>query len=340
MNLVVSVDGRIIRGLLRASISSNNYYSSDSFSIGFAAGQPPLEDIDAWLAMANGLITVSQQSADFVDTHEIISGRADSIEADPIFKTVSIDGRDLSASLIDSYAQQDFVNQTASEVVSSIAAQYNLLPQVTPTQGNVGRYFGDGYTRLSLGEFSRFRSNWDLIVELARSENFDVFVQGASLFYQPAASLLNNSIIVRPTDVIRLRLQQNLCVTQASGVKIQSWNAQQTSAYVAAAGDGQSPSRAVLPNQSPAYLFSSPNLTASQTDTYAQRYAREVNRLRAIVDIEMPWDLAICPRYVLLLEGFSASVDGPYIVDCVDRHFSSTSGSFQSIKAVAWAVAL
>ena len=83
----------------------------------------------------------------------LITGMVDTIHVDPIHGTVGIDGRDMSASLIDSYRQQDFVNHTASEIVTSIAQSHGLQPVVTSTQGITGRYYNDGYTKLSIGQF-------------------------------------------------------------------------------------------------------------------------------------------------------------------------------------------
>ena len=118
--------------------------------------------------------------------------------------------------MIDAYRQQDFVNQTASEVVSSIAQYHGLTPVVTATSGSVGRYYGDGFTRLSLGQFSRIRSDWDLVVELARENGFDVFVQGATLYFQPANPMNAMPVHLALQEVKTIRFQQALTITSNS----------------------------------------------------------------------------------------------------------------------------
>jgi phage protein D len=238
---------------------------------------------------------------------------------------------------VDSYLQQDFVNQTASEVVTTIASQYDLICQVTPTQGAVGRYFGDGYTRLSLGDFSRIRSNWDLIVELARESNFDVFVNGTTLFYQPVVNILDSAIELTPGDVSLLRVTRKVSSSSNSEVRVQSWNAQQQSSYTSS-GVLDETGVAMGGSTSQSYLFSSPNLTSSQADAYAQRYAREVGRLQTVLHIEMPSRPTFSPRTLIQLVGCGASIDGLYHVDSVERHFSAVFGTSQTIRAVSWPI--
>jgi prophage tail gpP-like protein len=166
--VLIAINGSPIGGLLHATIQSSNCFSADKYALAFAMGAPPLGDINFWSSMATGYVEVAVSEVFGMTSLKLITGMIDAVVIDPINGTVGIDGRDLSASLIDSYRQESFVNQTASEVVSTVARNHDLLPVVSPTTLTVGRYYGDGYTRLSLGDFSRLRSDWDLVVELAR----------------------------------------------------------------------------------------------------------------------------------------------------------------------------
>ncbi len=164
-------------GLLRASIATTNCFSADTYSLTFAIGGP--ENIAFWSTISSAYLEVTAVASSMLGPtyYNLISGMADTIHVDPIHRTVGVEGRDLSSSLVDSYRQQDFVNQSASEIVSTIAQYHGLKPVVTATSGTVGRYYGDGYTKLSLGQFSSLQSDWDLVVQLARQNNFDVFVE-------------------------------------------------------------------------------------------------------------------------------------------------------------------
>jgi prophage tail gpP-like protein len=332
MKLSVSINGVAVSGLMQAVISTNNYYSSDTFSLTFAMGAAPLRAIAWWALLSSASVQVSYSGSDLPDSGEIITGDVDAMVIDPIAQTVSIEGRDLSARLIDSYVQQDFVNQTASDIVSTLAVQFGLNVQVTETDGSIGRYFEDGYTKLSLGQFSNIRSNWDLVVQLAREQTFDVFVQGTTLAFQPAGVLTEAPVTIGPRDVMTLHLEQNLALQATPAVTVQSWSSQQMAAYSSAGTSDNS-------GTTPGYLFSGSNLTASQADAYALQYTNEVNRLRTTLRLEMPWSLALNPRRLLNLNNTNSSFDGLYQIDQVDRHYSSTLGSTQTVRAVSWYMA-
>ena len=162
LQVEISINGRPVRGLLRASITNTNCFSADTFSLTFTMNAEGPEDIAFWSVIPAALVEVRAATSNTYSPsyQSLITGMADSIHIDPVRGTVGIEGRDLSASMIDSYRQQDFVNQTASEIVATIASYHGLQPIVVPTSDNIGRYYADGYTKVSLGQFSRFRSDW------------------------------------------------------------------------------------------------------------------------------------------------------------------------------------
>ena len=264
----------------------------------------------------------------------LITGMLDVMTIDPVHGIVSVEGRDLSASLVDSFSQRDFVNQTASEIVSTVAANHGLDAVVSATFGNVGRYVADNYTKLSLGQFSRFRSDWDMVVQLARENNFDIFVEGRTLYFQPAISLAPAARRLLRSDYERIRLERVLSSGITPSVRVQSWNNQNMAPYVsdnASSMDGTD--QATGMSSTASYLFSTANLTSQQVDQSAARYAREVRRLQVVALIEGPWDLTLTPRTSFCIAETYSNLDGPYQVESIDRHFASSSGSSQSIRA-------
>ena len=335
LELQVTLDGVPIEGLLHASIVTSNCFSSDSFALTFAMGSSPLCDIAFWSYLQSSYIEVVSTSNLVAQPQSLISGMIDTLLVDPIMQTVAVEGRDLSSKLIDSYRQQDFVNQTASEVVSSIAFFHGLLPIVTPTAGEVGRYYGDGYTRLSLGQFSRVRSDWDLVVELARENSFDVFVQGTSLFFQPSTVWNGLPMHIALRDVKTMRFDQTLPVASSAAARVQSWNSQDMTSY--AINSGSYGSDAIWSSDalnSQPFLFSAANFTSQQVENSAERFAAELSRLATVVHIEMPWDLRLSPRSLLSIDETNSLFDAIYKIDSIDRHYSSSSGSNQIIRGV------
>jgi hypothetical protein len=332
----ISVNGNPVQGLLRASITSTNCFSADSYSLTFAMNAGGPEDIAFWSVIPAALVEVRAVASNMYGPRyqNLISGMVDSIHIDPVRGTVGVEGRDLSAIMIDSYRQQDFVNQTASEIVATIASYHGLQPIVVPTSGNIGRYYADGYTKVSLGQFSRFRSDWDLVVQLARQSNYDIFVEDRSLYFQPSNILFNFPLPVSMQDMHSIRIQRNLGITNAAAARVQSWNSQNMTAYhsdnagdAAPSGD-QVASAATLP-----FLFSASNYTAQQVTDAAKRYESELKRLGTVLSLDMPWDLAFLPRSTCLLTDTNSAFDTLYRIDSIERLYSSTSGSRQLIRA-------
>jgi hypothetical protein len=341
MEFQIALNGSPIQGLLHATIATSNCFSSDSFALTFAIGPVPLGDIVFWSTLSTAYVEIDVITADEPTAQRLMSGMIDTIHVDPIQGTVAIEGRDLSSSMIDAYRQQDFVNQTASDVAMAVASYHGLTPVVTATSGNVGRYYGDGYTRLSLGQFSRIRSDWDLMVELARENSFDVFVQGSSLFFQPSTSSSTAPIHIAFRDVKAIRFERTLTIPSSAQARVQSWNSQNMASY-----DDKSPGAGGNATQSPSaaggtstgsvqpFLFSGSNFTSQQVTDSAARYATELGRLGTLLHIEMPWNLTLSPRTEILIDDTNSIFDNTYKIDNIERHYSTTSGSSQVIRAV------
>jgi hypothetical protein len=335
MTVQVLFDGQPINGLLKASISSNNYFSCDSFSFTLASGQGALRHLRDIEAQAYALVELRAGVAGADESHRIAYGRMDRVTSDPILGLFGAECRDLSAALIDSHLQQVFVNQTASEVVMTIAVQHGLLPIVAPTLDMIGRYYEDGYTRLSLGEYSRYRSSWDLVVSLARQESFDVYVDGATLYFGPSLTAVAEPVEIRPSDVMAMRFERRPALADSLAVDVQTWDSQQTTAYK---GGASGLAEGGLSSGTTSFLFSQPNLSAVQADAMAAMYALELGRLSTTVRLEMPWDLRLNPRGSITLLETGTSYDGLYAIDCVERVYSSVSGSVQFVTAAAISV--
>ncbi len=335
--LSIVINGVQVQGLMHASITTTNCFSADSFALTLAIGQPPLGDIDFWGAISVAYVEIFSGTLSDMTSRVLITGMADSVLIDPILGTIAIEGRDLSASMIDSYRQQDFVNQTAAEVVATIAQYHGLGAAVEPTAGSVGRYYGDGYTRLSLGRFSRLRSDWDMVVQLARENSFDVYVLGTTLFFLPSARAPNTPVPLAVGDVQRVRIERRLSIAPNTTARVQSWNSQSMATYDSgnpAVSNGSEQFPSTPGNQ--AFLFSASNMTSQQVTDAANRYTAELTRLEKTLHIDMPWDFTLNPRTPILLYGTYSVLDATYKIDSIERHYNSKSGSIQIIRAAAF----
>jgi phage protein D len=335
MEFQIALNGSLIHGLLHASIVTSNCFSSDSYALTMAMGRLPLSDITFWSSLSTAYVEIGVATASDPTSQSLISGMIDTAHVDPIQGTVTIEGRDLSSTMIDAYRQQDFVNQTASEVASTIALHHGLTPVVTATSGSVGRYYDGGYTRLSLGQFSRLRSDWDLMVQLARENSFDVFVQGSSLFFRPSTSSGDTPVHIGLRDVKTIRFERTLTIPSSTTARVQTWNSQNMTTYDSnGPGDGTSAAQTPSATNGQPYLFSASNFTSQQVTDSAGRYAAELSRLGTLLHIEMPWDLTLSPRTEILIDETGSQFDTTYRIDSIERHYSATSGSSQVIRAV------
>jgi hypothetical protein len=331
-NVVVTLDGLSIDGIKQLNIVNTNSYSCDTFSVSLVVGRSPLTSASFWTEIQGGQIDVVADLKDGRSGARLITGRIDTMHMDPLRQIVVLEGRDLSAGLIDAYRQQDFVNQSASEIVTTIALQHGLEPIVTTTAGNVGRYYSDGFTRLSLGQYSKYRSDWDTIVQLGRQSGFDVFVQGTSLYFQPAAQPIGAPVLVSANDLLTMRVERSLYLDPDSQVSVRSWNSQDMASY--SNQPNQYSNSTIDPISNQGYLFTDANLTASQVDSFAGQLGTELGRLRTVLHLEMPWNLKISARSLILLTDTQSSLNGLYVVDSLERDYSTVHGSTQRIRAI------
>ena len=330
--LQVLIDGSLVEGLIHAAITSTSAFSADTYALTFGINVNGSPNLAYWSSIASAYIEVYASITGGLGPVFLIGGLIDTIHVDPVRQTVGIEGRDLSSVLIDAYRQEEFVNQTASEIVSTVAFHHNLLPIVTSTQGNVGRYYADGFTKISLGQFSKIQTDWDLLVELARSNNFELFVVGRSLYFQPEVTSAI-PLFLSLNQFERVRFERHLNVPSDVTACVQSWNSQDMAVYKSDETNQTDLSNQTSTINSLPYLFLGSNYTSEQVLEMTERYQTEARRLTTVLYADLPWNLELSPRARFLLNGTQSALDGLYRVETVERRYSAISGSVQSIFA-------
>ncbi len=79
-----------------------------------------------------------------------------------------------------------------------LAGRHGLGAEVQPTKTPVGRYWQLEHDRITLDQFSRATTEWDLLVGLAEREGFDVWVGRGTLYFQPPATTVQPGAALRP----------------------------------------------------------------------------------------------------------------------------------------------
>ena len=329
--LQLLVNGQAIPSVIGAEIRSNNHYAADRFSASIALGAVGVPDGQFWAGEVDIRAEV-QVSLDEGETFvSLIQGAVDFVDIDPVANVVHIEGRDRSAALIEARTQEVFANRTSSEIATLLAERHGLIPLVKPTATPVGRYYQNEHDSITLDQFSRSTTEWDLLAFLARQESFDVFVQGSNLYFQPATAGRDNMAYLAASDLIDLRLMRSLTLARDIQVSVKSWNSNRNSAFVeearaacGAAGDG-------LPVQR--YVFVRPNLSSSDALRLAHLKLAELTRHERIVEMTMPGDLTLTPRSVIALRGTGSDFDQAYYVDVIERRVCLDRGFTQRIRA-------
>jgi phage protein D len=326
-------NNQVVTGAVEAEVVSNNYYAADCFDVTIALGPDPWANASFWASSSDIFVDVQFSLDGGASFTSLVQGAVDNISIDPAFGLVHLDGRDLTAALIETRIEETFANRTASEIASLLAQRHNLTPSVSTTSNPVGRYYQSEHDRTTLNQFSRTTTEWDLLVFLARHEGFDLFVQGRTLYFQPAVKSADSLLVLTPGDVLDMQLARSLTLARDIEVVIKSWNSRQNLALaqqVSASGlDSTERSSASAQR----YVFVRPNLTSDDAVTFAQRMIAELTRHERSVRISMPGELALTPRSMIAIQGTGTSFDQTYYVDMIERRLRQNGGLIEHVVA-------
>lgn len=322
-------NGQIVGGATDAEVLSNNYYSADRFNASVALGLDPLSTAEFWSNETDILVELQFSLDGGASFTSLIQGAVDCVTIDPTLGLAHLTGRDLTAPLIETRTQETFANRTSSEIATLLAGRHSLTPRVTPTSTPVGRYYQSEHDSVTLDQFSRATTEWDLLVFLARWEGFDVFVTGTTLCFQPAANPANVTFTFCPSDVIDLKLERSLILAGGLSVVVKSWNSRQNSAFVQQAHGTTANSTSPTQN----YIYVRPNLTPDAALKLANQKLTELTRHERTIEVRMPGELMLNARSIISLEGTGTDFDQAYYVDLIERRISYGTGMTQFIRA-------
>ncbi len=269
----------------------------------------------------------------------MIVGTVDAISMDVLRGVVELEGRDLLGRLIDMPISDEFLNQTSSDIVTTLAARAGLIAEIEATSSLSGQYYQINHSRTALNAFTRFSTAWDLICNLAETEGFDCWVAGSTLNFSPPTSIAANVVSIDvPTlqaggigtmNLTNLRFDRRLALDQDVQVTVRSWNSRQKAVIEQAY-----PSNA---NVSPSsnFVFVVPNATDDTALAKATALYQNIARHGRVVSGEMAGDLSLMPRAWLTVTGSVGDWDGQYVVDTVIRRMSARGGFNQSFIATS-----
>ena len=336
------VSGSVVDGCHAVEISTSNMGQAGVFFVQIAnrTGQP--SQASSWydadtldVSIELGFLPPGMAEG-ALSWQEMMSGRVDRIRLNPITGTMTLEGRDYAARLLDLTVTEGFLNCTSSEIAEQLAARCGLTAVVDQTSVMIGQYYQIEHARSALTRFSRFSTGWDLLSGLAQLEQFNLWVQGSSLFFQSSS----NGGTVRPVvfnapdqnqaspslNLSGLLLERSLALAGGLPVAVSSWNSRQRERVTAQSGSASSNATAVI-------NVIRPNLSTDTAQMLANGIYNQTSGHERTVTGTMPGDLVLSPRDTLRLTGVGGGWDGDYRVDSIDREITLTGGFVQGFTA-------
>jgi phage protein D len=319
-DVAVLLNGTFVTGITEVFVSCDSHSSASRFRLrsslaatGYGLwSQSPLR-IEIRISLDGGWA-------------DLLLGTVDKITVDVGLNEVVVDGRDLTASLIDSQIQESFENQTSSDVAILLAGRHGLTPNVTPTAPLIGRNFQNDHVRTLLGQHAPVMTEWDLLVRLADREGFDIWVSQSTLNFTPQIQD-PLPILLTPQDCVSLKLEKSCILDAGFSVAVKSWDCRGSQIIAQQAASQNSVSEAAK------YTFIRPNLDAQSAQDFANRVAGLISQRGRTIWAEMPGDLATMPRRGITLANTNTDFDGGYVVTSVERHISFAHGFTQFVEA-------
>jgi len=317
--VLVSIDGLQVPGVLSLEVESLGYFAADRFSVAFAIGASVAMGIDFFASLTAQTIMISLALGDggFVT---LLTGQIDNIRIELVENVALLSGRDLSALLIDTEISQSFANQTASQIAATIAANHGLTPNVTPTTTLVGQYYELDHARHALGLHARATTEWSLLCWLAQIEGFLLSVTDSVLNFGPPAA--TTPLFLTPQNFMTLTF--DTATTIPGSVSVKSWNTRSKMVNAQDAGSGSAVTTLIRPN-----------LSAAQAATLAENHLSILGQHTTILQGTMPGELTLAPAGQIMLSGTGSGLDQLYAIQAITRQVTARTGFAQSLRAYA-----
>jgi phage protein D len=332
--VAVYSNNAMLAGAASATCTVNNYYHPDTFSLEFAAsaGSPGWWDVEPPFVLDTRFSIDDGKS-----WTPVIIGEVDHLTFSPDTGILHMEGRDLSARMMEAKTQETFLNQTSSEVAATFAGRHGFGTNIAPTTTLVGRYYEADHVKVTLAQSSKTTTEWDMLVWLAQREQFDVYMTGTTLNFQPVTPPNANpyALVWTPPNPIprfnatNLRLERSLTLAKDVQVSVTSWVSRQGRAFSKTSVHAGTKSKGGTPQK---YIFVIPNLDEATAQARANQLAIDITKRERVFDVPMPGELILTPRNMVALSGTKSSFDQTYFIDSITRSLSFDDGFKQSVR--------
>lgn len=336
------VNGTIEIPVVDIEIEQNNFLAPDCFRLTSPLSLlPPQADANFWSSISDAEINIQlgfQNTDKSYDLKNRIYAQIDQVRIDLVKRTLSLSGRDLSARLLDTRLSINYSDRTSSYIIQDIAKRHYLGSAIAPTTIKVGTYYQIENMRMLHNS-----SEWELVSMLAQQENFDIWMDGTTLNFQPTVTTTNDPYALTWRDdgvggysanVIDLVLDRAQTIARDVIVKVATWNHKSGIPFVAT-GTAHGLNKSLGPRSGTptTYYFTMQNLSKDQANKWAQSKAEEISKHERVIKFTVPGDNILTTRMPIRLSGTGTSFDQIYYADSITHHMSVHHGYTMDVRA-------
>jgi phage protein D len=338
----VRLNGAVVTGWESWDVDNNAFRAADTFSVVFALHGLPAAFGPPWFGVQKEIDCeiFANEAPDDPDNYKpvladrLIYGQVDDMTYDPVATTITLTGRDLTARFIDNKVNVNNLNQTSSHIATQFASNHGLSPVVTATTTKIGTVYNQNASSLK-----QDRSEWDILSELATFEDFDVFVIGQELHFQPKPKDSGDryAILWQPptTDFASpnanttvLHFERSLTIAKGVSVTVKSWNANAKKTFTASYPKSAPPAKVGASGSTDPlkYLFTTPGKTQDWCQQTAMQKFKEITAHMVKLSADLPGDAQLDCTKIVQVRGTGTAWDQNYFPDSVKRSMSDGDG--------------
>lgn len=263
------------------------------------------------------------------DLTRTIMGYVDSVELefDENGEVIKLDGRDLSALMIDNQIASKYQNNTSSQIASILAKKHGLTPNVTNTTTLAGTYYNKDSSVIS-----DTSSEWDLLMYLAQQEGFVVRVSGTTLYFGPIEKVTSISLppieMTWGDNISSLTIDRQPHGARDIEVKVFSYD-RKTKKQVVGTATAKSINTKKLtsPLNRDVYkeYYQISGLTKAQADAKAKSILQQLSLDQLVGTLKTNGEMDFTVDRRISLQGVGAILSQTYYISRVTEYFDLTS---------------
>jgi len=257
---------------------------------------------------------------------------------------VTLHGRNAVGKMLDTKITEKYPNLTASAIATQIANNHSLTPVVTATTTLAGTYYNQQGCTLG-----RETSEWDLLLYLAKQENYLVRVNGTKLLfgtYDTVTNYVTGSSVagmeydatyecwVMPYtwgyDIETLRIERSPHAARNIVVEVITYDKNKKHRIVekATSTTNQSTKIADQIGEREKYTVTKviPGLTRAQAQNMAQQILDQLSRTQLIGQMTCAGNTSMAIDRQIELYGVGLGLSQPYYLNRVEHQFSLQTG--------------